>query len=230
MLTSDRNHLLAAAFATILCFTTALAFGLPQVSASSPSITGTVCDVSGAPVSGARVSLGQSGTSMSRNTVADAQGKFSLAYSTAGNYVLRVEKDGYHDVTQPLALPLGSEMPLAISLAPVNSAPVAPGLAGAMQFSDKPDFTVAGITDWTAAGGHGSDVNLRASDTLAKDTRALSSKGPLGVSTPESERRPRAAVLKEPASFEAIHALGAFFLRERQFAEAIPSLEKAHQL
>ena len=50
------------------------------------------------------------------------------------------------------------------------------------------------------------------------------------MSNPETERQLRAAVLKGPASFEAIHALGAFCLRERQFAEAIPALEKAHQL
>lgn len=44
-----------------------------------------------------------------------------------------------------------------------------------MQFSDQPDFAVAGVTDWTAAGGHGSDVNLRASEALAKETRKLES-------------------------------------------------------
>ena len=44
-----------------------------------------------------------------------------------------------------------------------------------MQFSDSTDFTVAGITDWTAAGGHGSDVNLRTSEALARDTRGLAS-------------------------------------------------------
>ena len=43
-----------------------------------------------------------------------------------------------------------------------------------MQFNDSTDFTVAGITDWTAAGGHGSDVNLRTSEALAKETRELS--------------------------------------------------------
>ena len=42
-----------------------------------------------------------------------------------------------------------------------------------MDFADEPNFTVAGITDWTAVGGHGADTNLRASETLAKETVAL---------------------------------------------------------
>jgi len=46
----------------------------------------------------------------------------------------------------------------------------------AMDFSDKPNFTVAGVTDWTAAGGHGSDVSLRTSEALARDTKGLGEK------------------------------------------------------
>jgi len=231
MLTSNRNYFGVVAFAIILCFCTALAFGLPQVSASSQSIAGSVRDASGAPVSGARVSLGQSGTSTPRETVTDAQGKFSLVYSTAGNYVLHADKDGYQDATQPLILPARSEMPLAISLIRVNSAPGAPDAEGTMQFSDKPEFTVAGITDWTAAGGHGSDVNLRATEGLAQETRDLSSKNPQPrVSDPELERRLRATVQQDPSSFQANHALGTFCLRERHFADAIPLLEKANGL
>jgi len=42
-----------------------------------------------------------------------------------------------------------------------------------MELSDKPSFTVAGVTDYTAVGGHGSDTKLRASESLAKETAAL---------------------------------------------------------
>jgi len=44
-----------------------------------------------------------------------------------------------------------------------------------MQFSDSPNFTVAGITDRSNMGLHGSDANVRASDALAKETAALKS-------------------------------------------------------
>ncbi len=59
--------------------------------------------------------------------------------------------------------------------------------AGDMEFSDKPSFTVAGVTDWTAAGGHGSDANLRTSEALARDTRGLAEKSKEAPSHDSSE-------------------------------------------
>jgi tetratricopeptide (TPR) repeat protein len=47
-----------------------------------------------------------------------------------------------------------------------------------MTFSDKPNFTVAGVTDWTAVGGHGSDTSLRTSEALASETLTLKSNDP----------------------------------------------------
>ena len=44
-----------------------------------------------------------------------------------------------------------------------------------MQFSDQPNFSVAGVTDWTAVGGHGSDSTLRTTESLASATVALKS-------------------------------------------------------
>jgi hypothetical protein len=45
--------------------------------------------------------------------------------------------------------------------------------AGRMQFSDEPNFTVAGVTDWSNVGLHGSDANVRTSESLAKETASL---------------------------------------------------------
>ncbi len=44
-----------------------------------------------------------------------------------------------------------------------------------MQFSDQPNFSVAGVSDWTAAGGHGSDSVLRTSESLVTATAKLKS-------------------------------------------------------
>jgi tetratricopeptide (TPR) repeat protein len=41
------------------------------------------------------------------------------------------------------------------------------------QFFDEPTFTVAGVTDNTYRGGHGSDTVLRSAETLAKSTASL---------------------------------------------------------
>ncbi len=46
------------------------------------------------------------------------------------------------------------------------------------QFFDEPQFTVAGVTDNTYRGGHGSDAVLRSSETLTKATASLSDESP----------------------------------------------------
>jgi len=62
----------------------------------------------------------------------------------------------------------------AASQKPPAPAAAAPAAAGKeMQFSDSPDFAVAGVTDWTAVGGHGSDATLRTSESLARETLTL---------------------------------------------------------
>jgi len=38
-----------------------------------------------------------------------------------------------------------------------------------MEYSDNPGFTIAGVTDWTAAGGHGSDAVLRTSEAITRE-------------------------------------------------------------
>jgi tetratricopeptide (TPR) repeat protein len=46
-----------------------------------------------------------------------------------------------------------------------------------IQFSDTPKFAIAGITDWTAVGGHGSDATLRTSESLANVVVGMSATG-----------------------------------------------------
>lgn len=206
-------------------------FGVPQVPCSQ-SVIGTVVTADGTPVNGAQALLdSRSGVTVAE-AATSAEGKFAFESAKAGNYVVKVHKEGYLDSEVPLTLPLTGAAPLRIALVRASGSekPSTQSPAG-MEFSDKPDFTVAGITDWTAAGGHGSDVNLRASEALAKDTRALSpSEGTTTIRDSERERELRAAVIKDPTSFQANHSLGEFCLSQRQFADAITSLEKTHQL
>jgi tetratricopeptide (TPR) repeat protein len=201
--------------------------------AQSPSVqilVGIVRTTNGAPVSGARVDFIQNGTTKPQETVTDETGKFALTYSAAESYVLRVRKEGYRESQERLMLPLAGDTPVTISLTREGAGDGGMRQDG-MQFSDKPDFTVAGITDWTAAGGHGSDVNLRASEALAADTRGLGAPTVQDeLSNSKLESALRAAVQKDPTSFQANRALGAFCMRERHFGDAVPVLEKAHQL
>ena len=100
-----------------------------------------------------------------------------------------------------------------------------------MGFSDKPNFTVAGVTDWTAVGGHGSDSILRTSEDLARETLALKPKrAGQNISggtkkNDESESKLRAALAGAPGSFAANHQLGEFYLQAGRYREALPLIE-----
>ncbi len=109
----------------------------------------------------------------------------------------------------------------------------------AMEFADQPNFTVAGVTDWTAVGGHGSDSTLRTSETLASETLTLKpeSSGHGTANAPgnaseekESESKLRAALASAPSSFDANHRLGKLYLRVGRYPEAIPLLESAYRI
>lgn len=104
-----------------------------------------------------------------------------------------------------------------------------------MEFADAPNFTVAGVTDWTAVGGHGSDATLRTSEALAREAITLkpeaSPNGAAGTSADRAEEtKLRAALAAAPASFEANHRLGDFYLHAGKYREAIPLLQTAAKI
>jgi tetratricopeptide (TPR) repeat protein len=106
-----------------------------------------------------------------------------------------------------------------------------------MSFSDGPNFTVAGITDWTAVGGHGSDSILRTSEDLARETLALKPQGAgsgsnssNNISSGESESRLRAALAAAPGSFAANRQLGVFYLQAGRYRESLPLLDASYQI
>src|SRR5258708_24779777 len=47
----------------------------------------------------------------------------------------------------------------------------------AMQYSDEPQFTVAGVTEPSNVGGHGSNVTLPTKEALARETASLGVEG-----------------------------------------------------
>jgi tetratricopeptide (TPR) repeat protein len=110
----------------------------------------------------------------------------------------------------------------------------APDSAQAMEFADQPNFAIAGVTDWTAVGGHGSDSSLRTSEALARETLTLkpgASGFPGGAKEwNEVEARLRAALAGAPGSFAANHQLGAFYLHAGKYRESVPLLLAAYQI
>ncbi len=104
-----------------------------------------------------------------------------------------------------------------------------------LDFSDKPDFAVAGIVDYTAVGGHGSDATLRTSEDLARQTfaqpkQSVDPQAHSSASSTPSENELRATVLATPNSYAAVHALGEACLQAAHYAEAVPLLERASRL
>jgi tetratricopeptide (TPR) repeat protein len=131
--------------------------------ARSITVTGSVRNAVGEPVAGASVFLEGSGKPVEATT--NPAGAFTIS-AEAGTYTLRAEKAGAHSKkTVPLRLASGTERHIDLLLPPID----------AMEFKDEPDFTVAGVTDWSNVGLHGSDTTSRTSEALAKETLTLKS-------------------------------------------------------
>jgi len=151
-------------------------------------VSGIVRDVEGAVVANATVFFEEKARNASVEAKTGPDGTFSFLALRAGTYVVRATAPGFQEATtEAMQLSLGEKKQLEIVLkvgvsggVMVEAAPpVGPNgsKAGAMELSDKPSFTVAGVTDWTNVGGHGSDTKLRTSESLAKDTATLKSSG-----------------------------------------------------
>ena len=146
---------------------------------SAFTVVGTVRDSTGQPVADVRVFLEQAGAAKFVQAKTNVDGTFALAADRPGTYTLRAEKSGLHARTiEPFVLTAGENKHIDLVLASPSTA--------AIEFKDEPDFTVAGVTDWSNAGLHGSDTTSRTSETLAKETATLKS-GAIDKIDPDSK-------------------------------------------
>jgi tetratricopeptide (TPR) repeat protein len=215
------------------------------------TVAGTVRNSAGDPVAGASVALEEKGISRRVETKTNADGTFVFSVVRAGTYAVRAEKSGLRNaVTDSLVLSGGEKKHVDLVLesltvahpASSSASPSVGSLPGAMEFEDKPNFTVAGVTDWNNTGIHGSDVSLRTSEALAKETLALKSgrssetrgdapkSGATHLYSGESEKQLRAALVQSSGSFEANHQLGEFYFLSERYLEAIPLLDAAYHI
>jgi tetratricopeptide (TPR) repeat protein len=185
---------------------------LPQTEAIT--IEGTVRSSGGELLAGAMVRLEEKERSNSVETKTMVDGSFVFSGVRPGVYAVRVEKPGWREgVSNPLVLNAGDKKhvdlvleSLAADHAGASDRSTSSGsAAGRMEFDDRPNFTVAGVTDWNNTGMHGSDVRARTSEALAKETLALKNgglaeksagntkAGETSLSSGESEKKLRAA-------------------------------------
>jgi tetratricopeptide (TPR) repeat protein len=208
------------------------------------TIQGTVLSFDGKPVSDAVVSLERKDSPGALEAKTNAAGVFAFSSLSTGSYRLSAGKSGSRSRTTVVIAASENSMEKVdlvlqgSGLVPDSGTSSAP-VAQAMEFADQPNFTVAGVTDWTAVGGHGSDSILRTSETLTSETLTLkpestvhntaSAPGATGDEK-ESESKLRAALASAPNNFDANHRLGKLYLRAGRYPEAIPLLENAYRI
>jgi Flp pilus assembly protein TadD len=171
------------AAATLVIGSSVLAFEQdhPAQSSGDATVQGTIRDVAGKPVTAAIVLLEEKGSSKNVETRTDAAGAFVLSAEHAGTYTVRAEKSGWRSaVIDSLVLSLGDRKHVDLVLLTLQSSPPesSPSSPSAMEFNDEPNFTVAGVTDWSNLGLHGSVASSRTSESLAKETLTLKSSAP----------------------------------------------------
>jgi tetratricopeptide (TPR) repeat protein len=212
-------------WAAVLIFVSCLAAAWSQQS-DPTTIQGRVSNASGAPVASAPVHLEHAGA-QAAETSTNAEGEFTFRNVPPGEYTVSAENAGQPRASQTIHTGQAGTQRVDLVIAESKSPP-----ADAMEFADDPKFTVAAVTDWTAAGGHGSDAVLRTSEALNRETLSLKSAKPHAAETTDAWRNQesalRAAQASGPDNFAANHNLGEFYLNAERFDQAVPPLLAAY--
>ena len=181
--TAHRSRHPRALLATFLV-ATAILVPLPvhaqsQASSDSATLQGTIRDSNGKPVAGAAVYLETKDNDASLIPIAhtEADGTYRCSPVREGLYTLRSKAAGFIDAAfGPFAIDKAETKKIDLTLAPETSRST--GLAEAPQFYDEPQFTVAGVTDTTSLGGHGSTATARNTESLTRDITSLTKETP----------------------------------------------------
>jgi tetratricopeptide (TPR) repeat protein len=161
----------------------AVSFLIPNIAATPQDssavrarIEGRVSTIAGQPISAAVVHFLRAGTATAVEVRTDSDGKY-VAALPAGSFNVRAAKDGFQPRDVPsIELKPGQTTHLDLVLEKAGTTGVTSGtgtVGRSMEFSDEPNFAVAGVTDWSNVGLHGSDAIVRTSESLAKETAAL---------------------------------------------------------
>jgi tetratricopeptide (TPR) repeat protein len=219
--------------------------------ADSATLQGLVRDSRGRPVVGATVYLIAESEAKTLTVRTDSEGNYRFSALGAGVYTVRAEMAGYAEVTLGPCV-LGAketkQVDLTLQSATASAEAGAPPRTSGReqpQFFDAPEFIVAGVTEATNPGGHGSDTILRTTESLAKETASLNvpplsgtlmkdesdsppmASASLSATTEESLRK---EAEREPGSFDLNHQLGKVLIDAGKTQEALPYLERASHL
>jgi tetratricopeptide (TPR) repeat protein len=142
--------------------------------AGTSVIEGKLQDPDKHAVAGVVVSLQGKNSEQARTYKTDAQGQFRFDAVEAGSYTLQVKLPGYQECVQgPIVLGEHETKSTVLLLTKETGGASGKYDSSTLAFSDEPAFTVAGVTDTTALGGHGSGPVVRNSNALSKETASL---------------------------------------------------------
>lgn len=208
---------------------------LPQQSETLASLSGIVRDAQGNAAGDVEVRL-QSGDPAKVDaakvdpakvvtTRTNSLGKYQFAALSAGVYVLSALTGQQEARISSLFLAAKETKTVDLTLAPAKSQETSP------QFFDEPQFTVAGVTDTTSLGGHGSDTVVRTRDKIAKETVSLGkSAAPTPTDMAAAEKSLRQEVEREPNRAELHHQLAGVEEKSGNPLEAVRQYQRAAEL
>jgi tetratricopeptide (TPR) repeat protein len=205
---------------TLMCALAAIAlFGQ-----SESSLQGFVRDSQGKPVLAATVQLKVDDRILAAQT--DPQGAYSFRELRAGSYTLHASegKSGEADSGPFL---LGQRETKRVDLTLDSTAKA--------QFFDEPTFIVAGVTDPSQRGGHGSDPVLRSAESLTKETASLrTGRSDAGVEEKQGNALEAAREYQRAAQLEPsepnLFDWGTELLTHRAADQAVEVFTKGHRL
>jgi tetratricopeptide (TPR) repeat protein len=194
------------------------------------TLQGIVRDSLNRPVTGATVRL-QAKDEPALIGRSDSAGVYLFSDVRQGVYTLTAEMVGHGSTTSSTII-IGPErktvdISLASATSPRNST------AAQVEFFDEPHFIVAGVTDTTSLGGHGSDTIVRNREALAQATASLGKQLPASSALDASramEQSLREVVARQPEDFGANFRLGKLLIDRAEPREALRYLETASRL
>jgi len=220
----------------------------------SATIQGTVCDAQNRPLANATVLLEPQNQAQKLVSRTDSEGHYRFDVVPAGTYTLRANALNFREEKEgPIVIKDKENRSIVLHLSAGLDDGVGKNGPASLEFSDEPKFTVAGVTDPTNLGGHGSDVVLRTKEALAKDTASLNHAEPdrtvaandsgdtadlhaRRADLAESEGRPLEALAEYQRAAEMepseshLFAWGAELLLHRAFEPAIEVFTKGRGL
>ena len=145
---------------------------------SFAAVEGIVRDSSNHTIPGATVILESAEPSRSFKATTDPQGHFRFDSIASGTYKLRAKAPGTGEGKEVQFILEAKETKSVVLFLANERVSAAKDASAGIEFSDEPRFTVAGVTDASALGGHGSDRAVRNSDALSKEAVALAREKP----------------------------------------------------